>query len=345
MSAVYNIMSAPKWQQRPLSRQRHRMVKRRQRKVNQISNTLDSLQIEPSSLDVGSGELLQAVLAVLASLWQRKLLVGAIVATVLVLGIIAVRVISPGYTAETYILGVFLASDAAAKDENSNNVPSIGLDLTRVIEARSRFLQSTDLARRVVQQLGLEQLRPEISASHWLPDKFYGNAANIKEDQTDRAATRLLRHLSVTSDPRAYLIKVRYTASDPALAVVIANAFVAEFLRSSKLQTLSQQRSSAEATLSRQLAKFGVKYPRVAQTRMVMAATDDLLKDQLSKVPEAILQAAGENVTKAIIVPSSLTLPFLIGLIGLVIGTGVALWLERGRWWKTFSQYYTRPFA
>ena len=165
-----------------------------------------------------------------------------------------------------------------------------------------------------MQQLGLEQLRPEISASHWLPDKFYGNAANIKEDQTDRAATRLLRHLSVTSDPRAYLIKVRYTASDPALAVVIANAFVAEFLRSSKLQTLSQQRSSAEATLSRQLAKFGVKYPRVAQTRMVLAATDDLLKDQLSKVPEAILQAAGENVTKAIVVPSSLTLPFLIGL-------------------------------
>src|SRR4029077_7101211 len=119
-----------------------------------------------------------------------------------------------------------------------------------------------DLARRVVQQLGLEQLRPEVSERHWIPDKFYGSAATIEEDQPDRAATRLVRRLSVTSDPlRTYLIKVSYTGKDSTLAVAITNAFVAEFLRSSKLQTLSQQRSSAEATLSRQLAMFGDKHP------------------------------------------------------------------------------------
>jgi hypothetical protein len=187
-----------------------------------------------------------------------------------------------------------------------------------------------------------------MSETHWLPDNFYGGAAikeNQKEDKTDRAAVSLLRRLSVTSDPRAYLIKVRYTASDPVLAIVIANAFVAEFLRTSKLQTLALQRSSAEATLSRQLAKFGDKYPRVAGARMQLAATDDLLKNKLSEASEAILEAAGENVTRAIVVPSSLILSFLIGLLGLAIGTGVALWLERGRWWKTFSQYYARPFA
>ena len=123
----------------------------------------------------------------------------------------------------------------------------------------------------------------------------------FKKTQTDRAATKLLSRLSVKSDLlRTYLIKVRYTGKDPALAVVITNAFVAEFLRSSKLQTLSQQRSSAEATLSRQLAKFGDKHPRVTQAKMRLAATDDLLKKQLSEAPEVLLQAAGENVTKAI---------------------------------------------
>ena len=107
--------------------------------------------------------------------------------------------------------------------------------------------------------------------------------------------------MSVKSDPlRTYLITVSYTGKDPALAVAITNAFVAEFLRSSKLQTLSQQRSSAEATLSRQLAKFGDKHPRVTQAKMRLAATDDLLKKQLSEAPEVLLQAAGENVTKAI---------------------------------------------
>ena len=274
------------------------MVNRRQRRANRMSSTLDFVQIEPSSLDVGFGEVLHAALA---SLWRRKLLVGAIVATALALGIIAVFVIPPSYTSEAYIRGGFVASNAVAKDEDSKSGPFIGLDLMRVIETQSRLLQSHDLARRVVQQLGLEQLRPEVSERHWLPDKFYASAANIQEDETDRAATRLLSRLSVKSDPlRTYLIKVRYTGKDSALAVVITNAFVAEFLRSSKLQTLSQQRSSAEATLSRQLAKFGDKHPRVTQAKMRLAATDDLLKEQLSEAPEVLLQAAGENVTKAI---------------------------------------------
>ena len=87
----------------------------------------------------------------------------------------------------------------------------------RVIETQSRLLQSHDLARRVVRQLGLEQLRPEVSERHWLPDSFYGSAANIKEDQADRAAAMLLSRLSVTSDLlRTYLIEVRYTGKDSA---------------------------------------------------------------------------------------------------------------------------------
>ena len=60
-----------------------------------------------SSLDVGSGEVLHAALA---SLWRRKLLVRAIVATALALGIIAVFVIPPSYKAEAYIRGGFVAS-------------------------------------------------------------------------------------------------------------------------------------------------------------------------------------------------------------------------------------------
>ena len=310
-----------------------------------MSSTLESVHIEPS-LDVGFGEVLHAWLA---SLWRRKLLVGAIVATALALGSIAVFVIPPSYKTEAYILGGFVASNAVKKDD-SRSSPYVGLDLARVIETQSRVLKSQDLARRVVQQLGLERLRPEVSERHWLPDKFYGGAANIQEDQTARAAKRLLSDLSVTSDlSRTYLIKVSYTGKDPALAVVITNAFVAEFLRSSNLQTLSQQRSSAEATLSRQLAMFGDKYPRVTQAKMRLAATDDLLKKQLSEAPEVLLQAAGESVTKATAAttarrPNPLFVIGLLLLVGLVVGIAVALRLERGSWAEAFH-HYVRPFA
>ena len=90
-----------------------------------------------------------------------------------------------------------MASKSVKKDD-SRSSPYVGLDLARVIETQSRVLESQDLARRVVQQLGLERLRPEVSERHWLPDKFYGGAAIIQEDQTAQAANRLLSRLSVT---------------------------------------------------------------------------------------------------------------------------------------------------
>ena len=125
-----------------------------------MSSALDLDHIGPSSLDVGFGEVLHALLA---SLWRRRLPVGTIVAAALALGIIALLVITPSYTPEASIRGGFVASNAVAKDEDSKGAPSVSLDLMRVIETQSRLLQSQDLARRVVQQLGLERLQPELS--------------------------------------------------------------------------------------------------------------------------------------------------------------------------------------
>jgi uncharacterized protein involved in exopolysaccharide biosynthesis len=317
-----------------------------------MSSNLDSIELERSPLDVGLGEVLHIALA---SLWRRKLLVGTIVATALALGVVALFLIPSSYTPVAYIRGGFVVSNAVAKDEDSKSGPFVGIDLTRMIETQSRVLQSQELARRVVQQLGLERLQTELSERHWLPDELYLSAAKTGEGQTDqdetgRAAIRLLSRLSVTSDQlRTYMIKVSYTDNDPKLAVVVTNAFVSEFLRSSKLQMLAQQRSSAEAALTKELARFGDKHPRVMQAKMRLAATDDLSKTQLSESPQVLLEAAGENLTEATAATStkSPNPPLVIGLlvfIGLVVGITVALWLERNRWVETFSRY-VRPFA
>jgi hypothetical protein len=79
-----------------------------------------------------------------------------------------------------------------------------------------------------------------------------------------------------------------------------------------------------------------------------MAATDDLLKEQLSEAPEVILQSAGKNVTSAIAARSSPKPPFVIGLfllVGLVVSVAVALWLERSTLAEAFSRYYAKPSA
>jgi uncharacterized protein involved in exopolysaccharide biosynthesis len=211
-----------------------------------------------------------------------------------------------------------------------------------MIETQSRLLESQDLARRVVQQLGLEQLQPELSKK--LPKQA------DQEDPIDQAAMTLLGRLSVTTDLlRTYMIKVSYTSHDPTLAVAVTNTFVAEFLRSSKIQMLTQQRSAAEAALTKELVKFGDKHPRVMQAKVRLATLDALIKKQLSEAPAVLLQAAGEKVTKA--TATTLTLSpnptLVIGLlltIGLIAGVAVALYLERNKWTDTFS-HYIQPFA
>jgi uncharacterized protein involved in exopolysaccharide biosynthesis len=296
-----------------------------------MSSNLDSVHIEPSYLDSVHIESSYLILA-LASLWRRKVLLVATVAIALVLGVIAVFVMPPRYTAQAYIRGEFFAApDTVAKDAESTRAGSVSLDLVRVIETQSRLLRESHLlARRMVQQLGLERLRPLIGG--------IGGAAKTPGDEVDIAATSLLRGLSVTSDPRAYLLTVQYSAGEPELAELIANGFVAELLRSAKLQTLFEQRSLAQTILSTQLTKFGDKHPSVAQARMRLAAADELIKEKLNEAQEGILQAAGENVTKATSFPSSRK--FVIGLFllgGLAIGFGLALWLERGRWFMILN--------
>ena len=98
----------------------------------------------------------------------------------------------------------------------------------------------------------------------------------------------LLRGLSVTTEPRVYLIVIRYTAGDPARAALIANAFVVEFLQTITLQTLYQQRDAAERTLLQRRATFGEKHPKVIEAQMRLQAADARLNAQMGKTTEEI---------------------------------------------------------
>jgi uncharacterized protein involved in exopolysaccharide biosynthesis len=297
-----------------------------------MSTKLESIEIPFAPEAIGSG---QSVLAAVASVWRRKLLVLGIVATALALGIMALAMMPERYKAQAYIRGEFFAApDTVAKDAESTTGGSLPLDLVRVLETQSRVLESRLIAFRVVQQLGLKRLAPVVSKrSLWSLPSFNSASNKNTGGEMEIAAASLLDGLSVTSDPRAYLLTVSYRAEDPELAELITNAFVAELLRSAKLQALFKQRSLAQATLSIQLAKFGDKHPNVAQARLRLAATDELLKKQTNEDYGVILKTAGENVTKAVSAPLSFRfVGVLIVLGGLIVGVGVALWLERGRW-------------
>ena len=187
------------------------------------------------------------------------------------------------YSAAAYVRGVVPGSNAMAKDDNDNAGATIGLDLGRVLETQTRLLSSYQLAHRVIEQIGLIELRPELNEAPLPLIDIFSHSGNATEHKDDKAVAAVLRNLTVTSDPRAYLITVRYSDRDPQLAAVIADAFVAEFLRSVKLQALAQQRAAAQGALAKQLATFGPKHPKVGEAKARLASLDDLVTDELNK--------------------------------------------------------------
>src|SRR5690242_9161737 len=196
-------------------------------KGHRMSSNVDTVGVERAPLDIGLAEVLRAALT---ALWRRKLLVGVIVVSAVALGILAIFLIPTSYTPTAFIRGGFVVSNAVARDEDGKG-PYVGLDLTRMIETQSRLLESEDLARRVVWQLGLERLKPELVERHWLPVSFFGRPGKFQGDLTsqtdpiDEAAMKLLSRLSASSDQlRTYMIKISYTGHDPQLAVVVTNA-------------------------------------------------------------------------------------------------------------------------
>jgi len=312
------------------------MAKRVQRSLpsdRSVRNILDPVHIGPPILGIQYG---QVVIGTLGKLLRRKTLIMAMIAAALVFGVIAVFAMPKHYTAEAFIREGLAASESAtAAHAISGNRP-VAFDASLLVETRSQLFQSHQLARQVVQDIGLERLRSIVGQSRlssWWQREFYG-ATNAPAYQEEIAATKLLHGLSVKTEPRVYQIELSYSAKDPELAASITNAFVAEFLRTNSLQKLSGQRAAAQAALSEDLATLGDKHPKVQEARMRLASIDRLTKEELSKSPEDIEKLAGENITfaEASVIPSSPNPPLIIGfalVVGLAGGIGRALWLER----------------
>jgi uncharacterized protein involved in exopolysaccharide biosynthesis len=253
-----------------------------------MSRLLDSAYTRDASLgahyrDASLGPHYEEKLRVtLTNVWRNKLLVIATVTAALMIGIALALMMPKTYTAEAYIREGF----ATKAVPDASGGAAISVDASVLVETRSRLLQSRQLARGVVERLGLERIRPAVGKgpfASWLWSTFYGDATRVPGYEGDMAAERLLHGLSVRTEPRVYGIVVRYSAGDPELAALITNAFVVEFREAIKRQILSQQRGSAERALLEELATFGEKHPKVMEAKARLETADALLREQSEK--------------------------------------------------------------
>jgi Mrp family chromosome partitioning ATPase len=264
--------------------------------------------------------------ATLALLWRRKgIVLGSFLLTLLIATPTALFM-SNRYTADV-VIQARLARDDQLPQPGRTAPPAVTIDAASMIETETRMIRSRTTAQRVAQRLDLTK-DPAFEISYPLANRAMDMLASLwpwskrTPDSTTPSAealiaVQLMRRLSVTNDPRSYLITISDTSLSPELSARIANAFAEEYLR-------TRIEAAARRDFSELSAIYGPKHPLVlsAQAKLEDAATNLRISsnDQVVTVAEPIALPSGPNRTMIISVAA---------LAGLVFGIVLVLLVER----------------
>jgi polysaccharide biosynthesis transport protein len=173
----------------------------------------------------------QAVGNTLLTLWRRRrVIIGAVVLCLMAAGG-ALVVLHKNYTAQATIQLDLGQREATPFNEQPAGVT---LDASAIVQGEASIIRSRMIARRVVQQMGLEN---DVTGQSWwqgiasLLGQQDASSGDPAKDRIEAGITAMLSHLAVTTDNRTYLIEISYTAGDPATAARVANAFAQEYLQ------------------------------------------------------------------------------------------------------------------
>lgn len=194
-----------------------------------------------------------------ASLRRRKGLILAI--ALLSLGLATLYLVwrGPSYTASSRILVDNRVLALAQQDA----IYSISSLTSQLMQSQVEILRSENIARRVIEQLGLLR-SPDFSAGEQ-PQPGEARALRLALDSFQR-------RLSVDQVGQSYVIEVRFKASDPQRAAEIANSLVAAYLDDQATANASVAQS-ASGWLRDRMRALGTT------ARVLTAATAPIEKD------------------------------------------------------------------
>lgn len=167
----------------------------------------------------------------LRMIWSRRGLVATVLVLCLAAAGAAFVVMPKKYTGQATV-----QLDLGQRENTpvSQQSAGVSLEASAIVQGEASIISSRMIARRVVQQLGLENqtIRPNwwqrLTASFSRRPPTTGDPA---ADRMEAAITAVLSHLKVITDNRSYLIGIHYTASDPTTAAKVANTFAQQYLQ------------------------------------------------------------------------------------------------------------------
>jgi uncharacterized protein involved in exopolysaccharide biosynthesis len=266
-------------------------------------------------------------------LWARAPLIVAGLVAVLALASTALVLIGPQYTARAMIQFNFVREEAG---KDAKIAPTASVDAMAVLNNAAPIIRSAATANGVVTRFGLDK-DPAFARGSLLWRGFskvrslLGFEEKILSDH-DLAEEQLIRRISVSNDPRSYLVSISVTARDPESATRLANAVALEYLRGQLLQQSSESHAAAEREVSDVSATYGVHHPAYQSAQ---AKLESLRRRLRAVREEPFDEAVASRVTgqsfvaaQKIMIPSGPHILIVLGLSALVelcLGTWLAL--------------------
>ena len=189
----------------------------------------------------------------LSILWQRKTLIGTVVAGSTAVAIVALQVIPPRYSAEALLA---LNTRTSASEQLLTTKPNVVTPplTTVMVSTEINLLESRELAGQVVDALALER-DPEFNSRleppplpGWAVSAWRAVRGNEDDGKDDRTLTvdSVVKRLKVKSDADSYVIRVTFESEDPRKAALVANAFTDLYIRAQREAKLAEMQLATD---------------------------------------------------------------------------------------------------
>jgi uncharacterized protein involved in exopolysaccharide biosynthesis len=277
-----------------------------------------------------------AVYEALSAVRARSALIMAGLAAALALASAALVIIGANYEGRAMIQFDFIREEPAT---GTKILPTASVDATAVLNSAAPIIRSHATANAVVTRLGLDE-DPAFARGSlaWRVLSYLRSLLGFEvtvPSNHDLAEAQLLRRITVTSDPRSYLISISVTAVDPERAATLANTVALEYLRGQLLQQVTDSYANAERAMSEISSIYGTRHPAYQSKQTQL----EVLRRNLREVREepfdevVASRVTGQSFTAAqkVTLPSGPSIPLVLGLTA-VTELCAGAWLALRPW-------------
>lgn len=180
------------------------------------------------------------------AIWQRKMRILVLTATVSALAFVGANLATPSYQSEARIL-IEPRAPAFSKTEQAGGDSQPLLDELN-IASQVQVLSSADLIKQVAKQLnlsGLSEFDSSGSTSNRILQMLHLKKSNADQTPEERVVDKFIEKLQVYQVEKSRVIGIQFTSEDPKLAAAIPNTMMKIY---SEMQSDAKIDSNYEAT-------------------------------------------------------------------------------------------------